>query len=94
MEGASIDLSPQLTLTYRGNINHYKSVHHPPSALFMGIMTTLVAFFKKISKLFFRMSVQVYFLLGQIEGERKTFLEMVQEGEPHCEITLKSTWLL
>ena len=30
--------------TYRGNVNHFQSVHHPLSTLPVGIKNTLVAF--------------------------------------------------
>ena len=29
LEWKSIDLSPELSLTLRDNVNYYKSVHHP-----------------------------------------------------------------
>ena len=44
LEEASIDLSSKLSLTYGGNVNHYKSVHHPLSTPSMGIGNTLAAF--------------------------------------------------
>ena len=53
-----------------------------------------LAAFEKMRKLFFQMSIQVYSLLGQTEGKRKTFYQRVQEGGLDREITLKSTWLL
>ena len=53
-----------------------------------------LAAFKKMRKLFFQMSIQVYSVLGQAEGKRKTFYQRVQEGGLDREITLKSTWLL
>ena len=49
---------------------------------------------KQISKLFFQMSVQVYSLFGQTEGDRKIFFWSVQERVPHREITPESIWLL
>ena len=51
-------------------------------------------FSKQISKLSFQLSFQIYSLLAQTEGERKTFFGWrVQKGGPHCEIIPKSTWL-
>ena len=44
LEGASLDLSSELSLTYEGNVNHYKSVHHPLSTLLVGIGNTLEVF--------------------------------------------------
>ena len=59
LEWTSIDLSS----TCGANVNYYKSVHHPiPTLLFS----------EQISKLSFQLSVQVYFLHGQAEVERKT----------------------
>ena len=46
-------------------------------------------FLKQISKLTFQLSVQVYSLLGQTEGERKAFLQGTRKGV-HGEITPKS----
>ena len=47
-------------------------------------------FSKQISKLSFQLSVQIYSLLGQTEGESA---RVVQDGRPPYEITPKSTWL-
>ena len=59
LEWTSIDLSS----TCGGNVNYYKSVHHPiPTLLFS----------EQISKLSCQLSVQVYSLHGQSEVERKT----------------------
>ena len=59
LEWTSTDLSS----TCGGNVNCYKSVHHPiPTLLFS----------EQISKLSCQLSVQVYFLHGQAEVERKT----------------------
>ena len=44
LEGASIDLSSKVSLTYGGNVNHYKGVHHPFSTLPVGIGNTMVDF--------------------------------------------------
>ena len=41
---ANIDLSSKLFLTCRGNMNYYKSVHHPIPALPVGIRNTLAIF--------------------------------------------------
>ena len=44
LEGASIDLPSNLSLTYGGNVNHYKSVSEPLSTLPMRIGNTLTVF--------------------------------------------------
>ena len=44
LEGASIDLSSKLSLTYGGNVNHYKSAHHLFSTLPVGKGNTLAVF--------------------------------------------------
>ena len=59
--------------TYRGNVNYYKSVHHPIPTLPVGTGSTLAIF--KISKLSFQLSFQIYSFLAQTEGERQVFLE-------------------
>ena len=41
LEWASIELSSKLSLTCGGNINYYKSVHHPIPTLSVGIGNTL-----------------------------------------------------
>ena len=46
---------------------------------------------KSVYKLSFQLSFQIYSLLAQTEGERKTFFGRVQEGGPHCNII---TWLI
>ena len=53
LKWASIDLSSKLSLTYGGNVNYYKSVHHP----------ILWQFSEQISKLSFQLSFQIYSLL-------------------------------
>ena len=75
LEGTSIDLCSNLSLACGGNDNYSKSVDTPWQ------------FPKQISKFFFQMVVQVYFLLGQTEGQRKTFFQRMQEERSHCEIT-------
>ena len=77
----SIDLSSKLSLTYGGNVNYYKSVHHPIPILPVGTGTPW-QFSKQISKLSFQLSFQIYSLLAQTEGERKTFFGWrVQKGD-------------
>ena len=44
LEWTSIDLSSKPSLTCGGNVNYYKSVHHPIPTLPMGIGNTLVIF--------------------------------------------------
>ena len=48
LEWTSIDLSSKLSLTCWGNVNYYKSVHHPRPTLPVGIGNTLAIF--KINK--------------------------------------------
>ena len=80
LKWTSIDLSSKLSLTYVGNVTYNKSVHHPTPTLPVGTGKTL-AIFKQISKLSFQLSVQIYSLLGQTEGERKTFFGGCQKGD-------------
>ena len=64
-----------LSLAGGGNVNYYKTAHHP---LLKGIWNILAIFSKSvskwISKFSFQLGVQVYSLLAQAEGERKAFL--------------------
>ena len=87
MGNSSIDLTPKLSLTCRGNVNHYKSVHHLFCTLPAGIGTILqhCKFSKFFNKLFFKISAQVYSLLEQTEGEMETFSEG-SGSVAHCEV--------
>ena len=62
--------------TYRGNVNYYKSVHHPIPTLPVGKGAPW-QFFLKISKLSFQ-SFQLHFLLAQTEGERKAYFAKLE----------------
>ena len=44
LEWTSIDLFSQLSLTCEGNVNYYKSVHHPIPTLRVGLGNTLAIF--------------------------------------------------
>ena len=44
LKRTSIDLSSKLSLTYGGNVNYYKSVHHPIPTLPVGTGNTLAVF--------------------------------------------------
>ena len=74
LEWTSIGLSSKLSVTYRGNVNCYKRVHHSIPTLPVEI-GKLLQFSKQVSKISFQLSVQVYSLYGQTEGERKGFFE-------------------
>ena len=79
LEWTSIDLSSKPSLTYGGNVDYYKCVHHPIPTLTVEIGNTH-AIFKTINKLSFQLSVQVCSLLVQSEGERKAFFEGCKKG--------------
>ena len=65
-----------------------KVFHHAIPTLPVGTAEHPVNFQKKsVYKLSFQLSLQIYSLLAQTEGERETFSGQVQEGEPHCNIT-------
>ena len=67
MEWKSIDLSYELSFTCGGNINYYKSVHHPiPTHENREHPGNLI--------------LKVYSPLGQTEGERKVFLGGCKKG--------------
>ena len=44
LELTRIDLSSKLSLTCEGNVNYYKSIHHPIPTQPMGIGNTLAIF--------------------------------------------------
>ena len=46
LEWTSTDESSKLSLRCGGNVNYYKSVHHPIPALPVGIGNTLLVIFK------------------------------------------------
>ena len=74
LELAKIDLSLKLSISCGGNFNYYKSVYDPIPTLIAGMGNTW-QFSKEVSKLSFPLSVQIFFLLSQTKGERKTFFE-------------------
>ena len=59
LEWTSIDLSSKLSLTCGDNVKYYKSVDHPVPI--------------QICELSFQLSVQVCFLFGETEQEKKAF---------------------
>ena len=63
-----------------GNVNYYKSVHHPIPTLPVGIGNTL-AIFKQVSTLYFQLSVQIYSFLGQTEEERRALFGGVKKWD-------------
>ena len=74
LKRVSIYLSSKLSLTYRVNVNHYKKVHHPMLLLlYLWEQGTPCQFSKQISKISFQLTVQIYTLLGQTEGEKKVY---------------------
>ena len=66
-----MDFSFKLSLSCVGNVNYYKSIHHPIPT--RGNRGASLQFSEQISKLSFQLSVQVYSLLGQIEEQTKGF---------------------
>ena len=79
LEWTSIDLSSKLSLTCGGDVNYYKSVHHPIPILPVEI-GNIQAISKEISKLSFLLIFQVCSLLLQIDGRRRSVLEDVRKG--------------
>ena len=68
-----MDLFSKLSLTCGGNVNHYKSAHHPILTLHVGTGNTL-AIFKTNQEALFSTECPGIFLLGQSEEERKAFI--------------------
>ena len=44
VDASIVDLSSKLSIIYRGNINYYKSVHHPIPSLSVRTGNTLLVF--------------------------------------------------
>ena len=74
MKWKSIDLSSKLSLTYGGNVNYYKSVHHPISILPVGTGTPW-QFSKQISKLSFPLSSRYFLFLPKLKGKERPSLD-------------------
>ena len=72
LEWTSIYLSSKLSFACGGNVNFYKSVHHPIPTLPVEMQNTQ-AIFKTNQQPHLQMSVQVCSVLGQSKGERKVF---------------------
>ena len=81
LKWTSIDLSSELSLTYGGNVIYHKSVHLILFLLCLWEQRKPWQFSKQISKLSFQLSVQIYSLLGQTEGERKAFFGGFKKGD-------------
>ena len=79
----SIDLSSKLSVTYGGNINYYKNVHHPIPTLprvHPGNFQN-----KSVNSPFTWISRYILFL-PKLKRKEKTFFERVQEKVSFCEI--------
>ena len=72
LKWASIDLSSKLFLIYGGNVNYYKSVHHPIPTLPVETGKTLAVF--KAKKLIY------IFFLAKLKGKEIPFLEGARRG--------------
>ena len=70
LEWTSIDLSSKLSLTCGSNVT---SIDVFIILFILVRIGNTLAIFKQISKLSFQLSIQVYSLFGQTEGERKAF---------------------
>ena len=65
---------------YGANVNYYKSDHHPIPTLPVGT-GNILAIFKTSIKSSFKMNLQIYSFLAQIEGEKRPFLEGCKKGQ-------------
>ena len=77
LQWKGINLSSKLSLTCGGNVDYYKSVHHPIPT--RGNREHLGSF-QKISKVPFQLGIEVYSLLGQTKGDRKAFFGGCKKG--------------
>ena len=76
--------------TYRGNVNYYKSVHHPIPTPPLGTGSTLSFFENKSVNSLFNCVSRYIFFFPKLKGKERPF-GRVQEGGPHCNIM---TWLI
>ena len=75
LDWTSVDLSSKLSVTCGGNVNNYKSVHHPIPTLPLGIGNTLGIFeSKSVSSPFISASRYILFLT-KLKRRGRTFLE-------------------
>ena len=73
LEWTSIDISSKLSLTCGGDVNYYKSVHHPIPTLGVEIWNTL-AQNRSVSSSFNWVSRYILFL-AKLKGRGRPFLE-------------------
>ena len=78
LERTNMDLFSKLSLTCGSNVNHYKSAHHPIRTLHVGTGNTLAIF--KTNKLYFQLSVQIFFFLSNLKRRWRPFLEGARNG--------------
>ena len=89
-EWENVDLSYELSFTCGVIVNYYKCVHHPiPNCENREHPGNLQN--KSVSSAFNLVSRYILFL-AKLRGKAGLSWR-VQKGEPHCEITHKSTWL-
>ena len=80
LDWTSVDLSSKLSVTCGGNVNNYKSVHHPIPTLPLGIGNTLGIFeSKSVSSPFLSVSRYILFLT-KLKRRGRTFLEVARRG--------------
>ena len=87
---SSIDLFSKLFLTCGGNVNYYKSAHHPIPT--RGNRENLGNFQNKLVISPFNSVSRYIPFLAKLKGRGRPFLEDARR-ESHCETTPKSTWL-
>ena len=71
----SIDLSSKLSLTYRGNVNYYKSVQHPIPTLPGGNREHPGNFQNKSVNSLFNWASRYILFLPKLKGKERPFLE-------------------
>ena len=75
MEWTSINLFSKLSLTYGGNVNYYKNVHHPIPTPPDGIGNTQAVFkTNRYAPPFSRVSKYVFFF-AKVKGKGRSFSE-------------------
>ena len=82
LEWTSIDLSSKLPLTCGGNVNCYKSVHHPSPTLPVGIGNTLGIFKTNQLRSPFNWVRRYVLFLAKLKRIGRPYLEGKRRGSP------------
>ena len=80
LEWTSINLSSKLSLTFGGNVNYHKSVHHPIPTLPVGIRNTQEIFKTNQNSSPFNWVSRYVLFLAKVKGKGRPSLEGATRG--------------